>query len=130
MVPRFSWLTYSPSIHHSLLCMVNILLQHRELLEEIVVAAAHRAFEEAGEVGQDAELPAALGQERQAGEIKHQRSGQERIATLPDELQDHLGPQEALEVDVVPGCLPVVHGGDVFDRYVRVRLVADHLLNE
>ena len=104
-----------------------ILFQHRELLEEVVLVDAHRALEEAGQVLQHADFAAALGQQRQPGQVEHQRGGQERIAALPDELQDHLRAEEALEVDVVPGRLPVVQRFDVLDGHVRLRLVADDL---
>ncbi len=76
---------------------------------------------------QHADLAAPLRQQGQPGQVEHQRRRQDRVAALPDELQHHLRAQEALEVDVVPGRLPVVQRFDVLDRDVRLRLVADDL---
>ena len=61
--------------------------------------------------------PRRWAQSRQPGQVDHQRRGQQRVAPLPGELQHHLRAEEALEVDVVPGGLPVVQRFDVLDRH-------------
>src|SRR6185295_16194865 len=43
-----------------------------------------------------------------------------------EELQDHLGSEKALKMDVVPRGLPVVERFDVLDRHVRLGLVANN----
>jgi hypothetical protein len=88
--------------------LLDILLQHRELLEKVMYLNVHRVFEETGEVAKNADFTAALGEESQSCQVDHQRARQDRIATLPDELQDHFCAEETLEVNVVPGCFPVV----------------------
>ena len=46
---------------------------------------------------------------------EHERGGQQRIATLPCELERHRRTEEALEVDVVPGGLPIAEALNVFE---------------
>ena len=59
-----------------------------------------------------------------AGPTRSSESGrspgrrQHRIAALPDELQRHRRAQEAGEVDVVPGGLPIAQAFDELDRDV------------
>src|SRR5260370_13983783 len=108
----------------------NILLQHCELLEKVVDLHVHRVFEETGEVAKDADFTAALGEESQSCQVDHQRTRQDRIATLPDKLQDHFCAEETLKANVVPGCFPVVKRLNVFDGDVCLRLGADGLVNE
>ena len=79
-----------------------------ELLEEVVLLDALRALEEAGQVAHQAAAPALFFEVGQPGQVDGKGGGQQRVAALPGELQDHLRAEEALEVDVVPGGLPVV----------------------
>src|SRR6516162_743691 len=72
-----------------------------------------------------ADFAAALGQKRQAHDVEQERRGQQRIAALPEELQDHLRIQKSLEMDMIPRRLPVIERFDVFDRHMGLRLVAD-----
>ena len=98
-----------------------------ELLEEVVFLDALGALEEAGEVPQQAAAAPALFQVGQPGQVDGQRGRQQAVASLPGELEGHLGSQEPLEVDVVPGGLPVAHVGEVLDRDERRGLVAEDL---
>ena len=76
------------------------------------------------------DFAAALGQEREPGEVDHQRRRQQRIATLPGELQRHLRAEKPLEVNVVPGRLPVVERLDVLDGDERLRPVAEEFAEQ
>ena len=69
-------------------------------------------------------IAAALGRESQPSQVNDQRGREDGVAALPGELQGHLRAEEAGEVDVVPGRLPVVERFDIFDRHVRLRPVA------
>ena len=64
-----------------------------------------------------------------ASRARSSTSGAARIESQPCQVNcmRHLRAQEALEVNVVPGRLPVVQRFDVLDRHVRLRLVADDL---
>ena len=75
-------------------------------------------------MGQHPGFAAALGQVGEAEDVEQERGGEQRIAALPKELQDHLRVQKTLEVDVVPRGFPIVERFDVLDRHVRLRLVA------
>src|SRR5712691_10354108 len=65
---------------------VDIVFQHGELLEEVVLLDAHGAFEEASQVAQNAGFPAALGEEGLPGQVQNQGRRQDRVAPLPGEL--------------------------------------------
>src|SRR3954465_582127 len=69
-----------------------------KLLEEVVLVDPLRAFEKAGEVAHRAFAAAPLLQVREAGEVDTQGGGEQAVATLPCELEGHLGAQKALEV--------------------------------
>src|ERR1035438_5065417 len=84
-----------------LFSLPRILGQHVHLLEEIVLVATHRALEKARQMFEHAGFAAALGQKRQADDVDQQRGGQQRIAALPEELQDHLRVEKPLKVDVI-----------------------------
>jgi hypothetical protein len=98
--------------------------QHVHLHEEVVLVRSHRSLEEARKVLKHPGLAAALCEQGQADDVEQKRGGEERVAALPDELQDHLRVQKTLEVDVVPRGLPVVERFDVLDRHERLRFVA------
>ena len=63
----------------------------------------------------------------QPGQVDGKGGCQQAVATLPGELEGHLGAEKALEVDVVPGRLPVAHVGKVLDGDDRGGLVAENL---
>src|SRR6266852_2212373 len=102
---------------------VNVVLQHSKLLEEVMLLDTHRAFEEAGQVPQDTDLAAALGEQGKPSQVQDQRRGQERVAPLPGELERHLDSHETGEMDVIPGRLPVVERFNVLDGNVSLRFV-------
>ena len=101
--------------------------QQRKLPGKIVLVDAQRAFEEAAQMGEHARLAVPCRELDEPHQVEHQRRRQQRIAPLPGELHDHRRAQEAAEVNVVPGRLPVAQAADVFDRDERLRLVAEDL---
>src|SRR5689334_2330702 len=80
----------------------GIIEEKVELLEEVMLLDAERAFEEACEVAQNSAFTSTLGQERKSDEVDHQRRGQDGIGALPGELQAHFHAKEPLEMDEVP----------------------------
>ena len=76
-------------------------------------------------MGHDAALAAAPFPFGEADQVEHQGGRQDGIAALPGELHHHLRAEEALEVDVVPGGLPVVERFNVLDGAVGGASVDD-----
>ena len=99
--------------------------EHLPLLEEIVLVDPIGFLKKHARCGSTPLSPRRWARSASRARSSTQRAGQERVAALPDELQDHLRAEEALEVNVVPRRLPVVERFDVLDRHVRLRLVAD-----
>src|SRR5687767_3295142 len=110
-----------PGLHPVL---VHVVEQRLELVGERVLGDTHGTLEEARQVRHRPRLAAPVRELREADEVEHEGRGQDRVASLPDELRAHLGTQEAPEVDVVPRRLPVAEGGHVLDGDLGVRGVA------
>src|SRR6266851_3542022 len=112
---------------HILANLAGVFLQELELLEEVMFLNAHGALKETGQVAKNACLAAPLSQQSESSQINHQRRRQDRVATLPGELHVHLHAQEALEMNEIPGSLPIVQRLNELDGNVSLRLVADDL---
>src|SRR5262245_57976910 len=84
---------------------------------EVVRPAAQRSLEKARGLAHRALLAGAVRQVRQPDEVDDERRRERRVASLPRELQRHPRPEEAFEVDEVPGRLPVAERRDVVDPH-------------
>src|SRR5215207_5124026 len=101
----------------------RILLQQPKLLGEVVLGDVHRRLEVVRQMFQASLLATAVRKLHPPHEIEQQRSRQQRITPLPDELQRHRSAKKTLEMDVVPRRLAVAHGGDVLDRNQSLRFI-------
>src|SRR5581483_9187323 len=86
-----------------------------ELLVQVVLIGRRRVLEEAGEAGEHARLLAARREVDEADEVEDERRGERAVRGAPRELERPAGAEEALEVDVVPGRLPVAERGHEVD---------------
>src|SRR5208282_438542 len=105
----------------------DVVDQAVELLEEVVFHDSLRTLEEAGQMTHLAFASALFFEVGQTSQVDGKGGCQQAVATLPGELEGHLGAEKALEVDVVPGGLPVAHVGQVLDGDDRGGLVAENL---
>ena len=85
-----------------------MLLKQIPLAEEIVLLGALWVFKERGELGLDPCMAPTFGVENESGQVDDQRCRKQTVATLPNELKDHLGAKETLKVDMVPSGFPIV----------------------
>src|SRR6185436_17329914 len=101
----------------------DVLQQRLVLAEETVLLGLVGGLEEARQVAQVAALVGAVGEVGHPDQVQDQRRRERRVAALPDELEDHLGAEEAGEVDEVPGGLPVAERRDIVDPDAGMGLV-------